>query len=385
MLRPQGEGPFPTVKNYPGSYEAILLASRIRPGKLRRVQFPWNIYVYSCISACVVTLLALPMWNKLCRASGLIDEPGHRKIHDETIPLSGGLAVFTGCILPLIVAGILVWQQSGGRGFNETLMRPTNDTKPQAAPALFDSHSAFLLRHGFDVRAVRLAGIVLGAVGILLVGLLDDRIELKPALKFGGQLAVALIVAACGVRITLFVHNPLFHYAITALWFLTVINAFNFMDNMNGLCSGLGAIGAAVFCAIAAREGQYLVAVIAFLALGALLGFLPYNYPRAKAFLGDSGSHLVGYLLAVLSILPHFYSAKRPHPFAVLVPLFALAIPLGDMAYVVWLRWRIGQPFYVGDNNHLSHRLVRKGFSKSAAVGIIWGMAFLCGCVALAL
>ena len=121
---------------------------------------------------------------------------------------------------------------------------------------LIDSRSAFLLRHGMDVRALRLGGILLGALGILIVGILDDRHELKARTKFAGQVLIAALVAASGVRITLFVHNPLFHFVITVLWLVTVINAFNFMDNMNGLCAGLGSIGAGYFAVIAAGEAN---------------------------------------------------------------------------------------------------------------------------------
>ncbi len=308
-----------------------------------------------------------------------MDDPGNRKIHQEPIPLAGGLAVFTALLIPVIFASLLVWWQSGGPHFDETLLQPSTETKAEIPPSVLSLQSAVLLRHGMDVRAVRLGGILLGALGILVVGILDDRHELKPRAKFAGQFLIALLVAACGVRITLFVHNPVFHFAITILWLVTVMNAFNFMDNMNGLCAGLGAIGAGYFALIAARDGQYLVAVIAFLTFGALLGFLPHNFPRAKAFLGDAGSHLVGFLLAVLAILPHFYSAKHPRPLAVLIPLLVLAVPLGDMAYVVILRWRMRQPFYQGDTNHLSHRLARRGLSKAKTVILIWLIATVVG------
>jgi len=200
-----------------------------------------------------------------------------------------------------------------------------------------------------------------------------------------GQLVIAALVAASGARITLFVPSIIFSYAITVLWILTVINAFNFMDNMNGLCAGLGVIGAGCFGWIAAGQGQYLVASMAFLAAGALLGFLPFNFPRASAFLGDAGSHLTGYLLAVLAILPHFYTAKHPLPLAVLTPLLVLAAPLADMAWVVLLRWRNGRPFYVGDTNHLSHRLVRRGLSPVRAVVLIWLLAAGAGALGIVL
>jgi len=218
-----------------------------------------------------------------------------------------------------------------------------------------------------------------GAVGMLAIGWLDDKHELKPFTKFAGQFIIAAMVAATGARITLFVHNAGFSYVVTIFWIIAVINAFNFMDNMNGLCAGLGAIGVWYLAIIAAGEGQYLVALIAFLTFGALLGFLPYNFPRARAFLGDAGSHLIGYLLAVLAILPHFYNPRHQRQLAVLTPLLVMAVPLLDMVWVVLLRWRIGQPFYQGDNNHLSHRLVRAGLTQPMAVLVIWILAALIG------
>jgi UDP-GlcNAc:undecaprenyl-phosphate GlcNAc-1-phosphate transferase len=332
-----------------------------------RVPFPANAYVAAVVSACLTTVLALPLWRKWCLRTGLVDDPGHRKIHEQPIPLAGGLAVITGLLVPSAVAALLLYLQ---RHAGLALI-------PMA-----DAHASSLLSYGLNRRKVELVCIFVGALGMLIVGLLDDKHELRPSLKFTGQLFAGLLVAASGARVTLFVHSTLFHYALTTLWLLTVVNAFNFMDNMNGLCAGLGAIGAACFAMLAAAHGQYLVALIAFLTLGALLGFLPYNFPRARAFLGDAGSHLVGYLLAVLAILPHFYTTHHPRHWAVLAPLFVLAVPLGDMVWVVLLRWRKGQPFYVGDTNHLSHRLARSGLSRTKAVLVIWGLAAALGAVA---
>ena len=337
--------------------------------------FPFNVYLLAVVSACVTVLAALPLWRKWCLRTGLVDEPGQRKIHDRPIPLAGGLAVMTGLLVPTLLAGLVLWwQRAGGDGGGEPLI-PGSAARGAGRLALLDPDSAFLLQYGLGRRAVELAGIFLGAFGMLWVGWLDDKHELKPRAKFAGQLLIAVLVAATGVRITLFVPSIIFSYAITILWILTVINAFNFMDNMNGLCAGLGAIGAGHFALMAAADGQYLVALIAFLTFGALLGFLPYNFPRARAFLGDAGSHLVGYLLAVLAILPHFYSVRHLQRWAVLIPLLVLAIPLADLVWVVLLRWRIGQPFYQGDTNHLSHRLVRRGLTRAQAVLVIWLMA----------
>ncbi|MDB6027706.1 MAG: hypothetical protein JWM68_3929 [Verrucomicrobiales bacterium] len=325
------------------------------------MQFPFNVYLLAILGALATAALTLPLWRYLCVRVGLVDDPGHRKIHEHTIPLAGGLAVFSGLCLP-IVCGVLALKFHW-----------------------LEMHSTSVLSYGLERRLPQLCGVILGAFGMLLLGLCDDKWELNPAVKFGGQLLIAFAVAASGVRITLFIPNIIFSYTVTILWILTVTNAFNFMDNMNGLCAGLGAISAWYFGLFAAATGQYLVAIIALLVAGALTGFLPHNFPKASAFLGDSGSHLVGYLLAVMAILPHFFTPHHPRAVAVLTPLFVLAVPLLDLLCVVMIRWRIGKPFYVGDNNHLSHRLVRRGFSKTHTVLLIWFLAALAGAGAMIL
>jgi UDP-GlcNAc:undecaprenyl-phosphate GlcNAc-1-phosphate transferase len=339
------------------------------------------LYLLAFAAAFLVSFFTLPLWRKWCLRTGHVDDPGHRKIHHEPVPLAGGLAVVTGLLIPtllgLLVIGIedtaIKWQRSNPNGVAHFWLQWS----------VLDADLFQRLVHGLNRRALELSAILFGALGMLLVGLWDDKHELRPAVKFAAQFAVALIVAAAGVRITLFVPSVIFSYAITILWILTVINAFNFMDNMNGLCGGLGTIGAFYFAAAAGGAGQYLVALLAALTCGALMGFLPHNFPRARAFLGDAGSHLTGYLLAVLAILPHFHTAKEPRAWAVFMPLLVLAVPLGDLVWVVLIRTRMGQPFYIGDNNHLSHRLVRRGFSKPKAVLLIWLIAIALGLPAL--
>ena len=322
------------------------------------MSFPFNFFWAAFAGAFLTTLLALPLWRNGCLRAGLVDDPGRRKIHNAPMPLAGGLAVLTGMLLPLAAGALLL-----KLGLN--LASQTHQ-----------------MTHGLDRRAIELAVIAFGAVAMVGLGVLDDKQELKPLPKFIGQLFIAVLVAAACKRITLFVPNVAFSYAITILWVLTIVNAFNFMDNMNGLCAGLGAIGAWQFAVIAAADGEYLVATIAFLMCGALAGFLPWNFPHARAFLGDAGSHLVGYLLAVLAIMPHFYTKLHPHRLAVLSPLLVLAVPLADLGWVVLLRTRAGQPFWIGDTNHLSHRLVRIGLSRTRAVLVIWLIAALIGSLA---
>jgi UDP-GlcNAc:undecaprenyl-phosphate GlcNAc-1-phosphate transferase len=333
------------------------------------VSFPFNAYLLAFGGAFAITLISLPLWRKWCVKTGLVDNPGHRKIHDQPIPLAGGLAVATGLLLPVSLGATAIFIAASTLGGGTRI-------------PLLGGHAGELLAYGLERRGLELAAIAFGALGMLFLGWWDDRHELKAAPKFACQFTIAALVAIAGVRITLFVPSDIFSYAVTILWILTLTNAFNFMDNMNGLCSGLGAIAAGHFALAAAARGQYLVAMLAFLICGALAGFLPHNFPKASAFLGDSGSHLVGFLLAVLAILPHFYTRKQSSQAAVLSPLLILAVPLFDLVSVVLIRWRNGQPFYIGDNNHLSHRLVRQGFSKPKAVLLLWLAALIFGAMA---
>jgi len=322
------------------------------------LSFPLNFYAAALAGALGSSLLGLPLWRRWCVRTNLVDDPGHRKIHSTPVPLAGGFTVLTGILVPLLAGGLLL------------------------KLGLIRIASANLIVHGLDRRAGELAVLALGAVAITLLGWLDDRHELKALPKFLGQLVVAVAVAAACKRITLFVPSAAFSYAITILWVLTVINAFNFMDNMNGLCAGVGALGALLFALIAAGNGEYLVALTGFLMAGALAGFLPWNFPQARAFLGDAGSHLVGYLLAVMAILPHFYTKLNPRPLAVLSPLLVLAVPLLDLAQVSIYRTLQRRPFWLGDTNHLSHRLTRAGLSRTNAVLVLWLAAAAIGLMA---
>ena len=317
--------------------------------------FPTAIYLMALVSAALSTGLTLPAWRRWSERRGLMDRPGHRKIHDTPISLAGGLAVLTGILIPIVVGLVLL----------------TLDFLPADMAVPFS--------HGFLHRGWQLAAVLLGGIGMVFLGAVDDRHDLHPGIKLVGQLVIALAVASSGIRVTLFVEDPWFTYLATVLWVVTVTNAFNWMDNMNGLCPGLGIIGAWQFALMAALQGQYLVVVLCLLVAGALLGFLPYNFPRARAFLGDSGSHLVGYFMAVLAILPHYYSSRHPNEWAVLEPLLILVVPLGDLVWVIGLRLSLGKPIYIGDKNHLSHRLVRWGWTARSAVMLIWLMSASAG------
>lgn len=325
--------------------------------------FPFNVYALAFFTALISSVVTFPFWRRFCIRTGHVDDPGHRKIHAAAVPLAGGLTVMTGFFLPVLIGSAVVTFWHGGDG--EELVRS-------------------LYEYGLERRGIQLVAIVLGALGMVALGWWDDKHELRPLPKFAGQTLIALLVAWSGVRITLFIPNELVAYVLTVLWILALTNALNFLDNMNGLCTGLGLIAAWGCAWAAAIQGQYLVATLAFSISGALAGFFPFNFPHAKAFLGDAGSHLVGFLVAVLAILPNFYSAQTPHRLAVISPLVILAVPLYDLVTVILIRWRKGQPFYVGDTNHISHRLTRKGMTRSQAVLILLLVHALCAGLAVA-
>jgi UDP-GlcNAc:undecaprenyl-phosphate GlcNAc-1-phosphate transferase len=223
--------------------------------------------------------------------------------------------------------------------------------------------------------------ILAGAAAMTVVGWIDDRHELRAGVKFLGQLGVATAISMAGMGIPPDIPSPLAGHAVAILWILTVTNALNFTDNMNGLCTGLAVIGGASFGVRAVLDGDSLSAVLGFLTAGAAAGFLPWNFPRARAFLGDAGSHLVGYLLAVLALLAHRRTGGQAVG-PVAAPLLILAVPLFDLAWVCLIRSCSGKPFYVGDTNHLSHQLVRRGLTPPWAVGLLWLLAAALGTIA---
>jgi len=200
----------------------------------------------------------------------------------------------------------------------------------------------------------------------------DDKHDLKARPKLLGQIVIALIVALAGVRLTVFVESQIASYFLTVLWIVAITNAMNFLDNMDGLCAGVGLVCAGMFALIAGIQHEYFVCVLALALAGALLGFLPYNFKPATIFLGDAGSHFVGYMLAVIPIMATFYRRGEPTHLPVMIPLLVLAVPIFDMVLVTWMRWKRGQGVHIGDTTHISHRLVKLGLPQSWAVTLIY-------------
>jgi UDP-GlcNAc:undecaprenyl-phosphate GlcNAc-1-phosphate transferase len=215
--------------------------------------------------------------------------------------------------------------------------------------------------------------ILAGGVVLHLLGLWDDLRPLGALPKLGVMAIVGLLVSVVGeVRIAE-MWGPVASVLLTTAWIVVVTNAFNFLDNMDGLSAGVACICAAFLVVCGVMAGQVLVPGLACIFLGAMLGFLFFNFPPARIFMGDAGSLLVGYMLAVVAILTSYYESGsgRP-PFALAMPLVVLAVPLYDFTSVVIIRLLEGRNPLRGDQRHFSHRLVERGLSRRSAVLTIY-------------
>lgn len=304
--------------------------------------------------AAVLSALGTRRMRRWATARGFVDLPGGRKAHDVPVALGGGVAVTAAVLLPIL----------GTLGAAYALRASPPDWLPNEIAIHLDGIA--------DKTFVGL-GLAVAVITMCIVGLADDARPMNAASKLLAQVAIALfLVVGCNLR--LMSHLP---YGLSAflsvLWILTLANAFNFLDNMDGLAAGVGMIVAAVFAVTAARAGQIFVPACCWLLAGALLGFLPFNFHPARIYLGDAGSHVIGMLLAVFTILTTFAApAQGQRPFGILAPLVVMAVPLYDTASVVLLRWRLGVPIWSGDRRHFSHRLVRGGMSVPRAVMVIY-------------
>lgn len=314
------------------------------------------VYLYVFDVSFVLALLLTPLFKQLSFQWGFVDQPDQeRKIHTQPMPLLGGVAVF--CAFAANVA------------FNYLIVLPL--VSNMDLPFIEMPDVKMYLDGAFSVWP-KLLVIVVGGGLMVALGLYDDKHELSARKKFAAQIVIASLVALAGMRVTVFIQSGVVSFALTVLWIVTITNAMNFLDNMDGLCAGVGLVCAALFGLIAGIQHEFFVCLLAVALSGALFGFLPHNFKPASIFLGDAGSHFVGYMLAVLPICVTFYRAGTPTLLPVLIPLLVLAVPLFDLVMVMWIRIRRRQPVYQGDVNHLSHRLVRLGLPQSWAVTLIY-------------
>lgn len=326
--------------------------------------------------------IALPAcWGamRLGRRIGAHDTeplPGQVKPERRAIPNTGGIGIYLAIALPLL-AGLGV-------------------------PFLFDAGSLPaalepLSRHMPGLRERAPMGLLLlGCITLLhVLGLIDDRRPMGPWLKLAVMAAPAVLMVMLTEDTRLltlldaYAGGPWLSITLTILWLVGVTNAMNFIDNMDGLCGSVSAIAGACFLAAALLSGQWFVAAVLALLVGACLGFLVWNVPPARLFMGDSGSLVLGFTLAFLTVRCTYIGTEGTSAagawYGVFMPVMVLAIPLYDFVTVTLVRLSQGKSPFVGDMQHLSHRLVKRGLSKRAAVGVIAGLTLVIGLGGVAL
>lgn len=277
-----------------------------------------------------------PLSRQIAMRLGVVDKPNQRKIHQDHKPLMGGLAIYLALALSLL------------------LFSPPQHLR-------------------------ELGGILAGAAFLALVGLLDDRYNLGIRIRLVAMIVAALGLVAVGIQIQLF-NNPLIDVPLTILWVVTIINATNFMDNMDGLTAGFSAVSAGFIMVIAFMQGLTLVSSLAAALMGSAIGFLIYNFNPSSIFMGDMGALVLGFILAVLGIKLKFNS---PPNATWMVPILALALPLFDISLVVITRLLEGRSPAQAGKDHTSHRLMSIGFSQRQTIFILYGACFLFGTLGL--
>ena len=291
-------------------------------------------------AAFAIAFILTPLTRRWALSRGFVDRPGERKLHLEPVPLSGGLAIYAA------VAGALL-----------------------AFPA--------------GVEPSRLWGLMAALTLVTATGLIDDYRGLSVAARLLAQLAAAGILVAAGLFVDLAL-PALIDGALTLLWIIGITNAFNLLDNMDGLAASVAAAAALGFLALTASQ-EGLAAPLAAALLGAPLGFLVYNSHPAKIFMGDAGSLQLGLLLAVLGLELQTGRGLTEPWVAALVPILVLAVPIFDTTLVTVSRCRRGRnPLTSPGRDHFSHRLIRLGVSVRDAVALVFLAGLACSALAFA-
>jgi UDP-GlcNAc:undecaprenyl-phosphate GlcNAc-1-phosphate transferase len=319
-----------------------------------------SLFGAALVIAAALTAAAVALAPRL----GFVDRPSARKLHVVATPLGGGVALYAAVLLP-VAAGML------------------------AACTALGGHLPAGLRNVVDLAGMPgkwrpLLFQFLGATLLAAVGLADDRWDLRPRTKLAAQAAAALLAAAGGTLVTIYIQSTAVQWLVTVGWIVLVSNALNLMDNMDGLCGGVCMIVSLVLLLGAVQSGQTHVALLLAATAGAVGGFLLFNFPPARIFMGDCGSMFLGYLVATTTIQFSYLPAQDGRIlsplYPVVLPFLLLAVPLFDMAVVVAIRFHRGVPIFKGDTNHLSHRLVALGMSHREAVLCIY---LATGCIGL--
>ncbi|WP_459501846.1 glycosyltransferase family 4 protein [Bacillus sp. C1] len=291
--------------------------------------------IYAILASFITVLAVTPFVIKLALKIGATDKPNARKVHQKIMPRLGGLAIFIGVAVGFFVSGL----------YEERMM-----------------------------------SISVGAVIIVIIGILDDMYELSAKVKFGGQLMIAALIVKSGLLVQV-LYIPilgdtelgLLAYPITVFWIVGITNAINLIDGLDGLSAGISSIVLATLAYMAFTSpigtGAVIILPLALIALASTLGFLFYNFHPAKIFMGDTGALFLGYCISVISLLGLYKSVTL---FSFVVPIIILGVPVFDTTFAIIRRVVNKKPISAPDKSHLHHRLLAMGFSHRTTVLIIY-------------
>lgn len=294
------------------------------------------------IIAILITLLSIPIIQKVAIKRKLLDMPEPRKVHQVPTPRIGGIALYLG----ICITSVVLWQ----------------------------SNASILT-------------MMIGGSLIFLIGIIDDIINIPPRNKLVFQIIIASLTYLMGLNIS-FITSPLggllylnwASFPLTIFWIVGLTNALNIIDGIDGLAAGVAGISATMLSIVAILNGQYAVACFCLIILGSCLGFLNHNFAPAKIFMGDSGAMLLGYLLACISITGVMKSTTT---FSLIVPILMLGIPISDTAYAIIRRLKNNQHVFKADFDHFHHKLLKQGFSvKQISMGF-YCLSFIFGLFAI--
>ena len=301
----------------------------------------WGPLLVAFVVAAAVTPAAIKIAPKI----GAMDIPkDERRMHKKPMPRFGGIAIYLGIMAALAV---------------------------------------------FALKDKGITSVMTGCTLIYMLGLIDDLKDLKPLVKLCGQIVCATVVYIMGVRIEFITNyfgpgNMAFGdvacFIITVLWLIAITNAVNLIDGLDGLAAGIAAISALCIGYVAYIHGQYVPTLAMMAIAGAALGFLPYNFNPAKIFMGDSGSELLGFSIAAVSILGTVKSATIV---VVIIPALVLGLPIFDTVMAIFRRLAKHQSIGTADKDHLHHRIMKAGFGQKRAVMILYCISGIMGLVAV--
>lgn len=305
----------------------------------------WLLYMAAFAIAFVIALLTTPFARRLAIKFHAVDFPRARGMNKEPVPRMGGLAIVLGFVCAVVVVSPFV--------------------------------------DGLDYT--QFAGFLLGALIIVVVGMLDDVYELGPKIKLFMQVMTGVVVVATGTELD-FIMWPFWQYIkpfsgiITIIWIVGLINAVNLIDGLDGLAAGVTSIASICLMVLCIVSGSEVAVVLTATLAGSCLGFLPRNFSPAEVYMGDTGSTFLGYVLAVCSCIGVFKSYAI---LSIVLSVLAMALPICDTAFAMIRRALSGKPIMMADRGHLHHRLVDAGYTNKQAVIILYGLSAVSALIAV--